>query len=84
MVTCSYDYMTADFNHKSFVAYALMFHFIVPMVVIIYFYSSIVKAVVSHERTMKEQAKKMNVDSLRQGVSVVNSFKTMLLLLTNL
>ena len=33
----------------------------------IFFYSQIVMAVVKHERALKEQAKKMNVESLRQG-----------------
>ena len=31
------------------------------------FYSSIVKAVVAHEKSLRAQAKKMNVDSLRSG-----------------
>ena len=59
--------MTNDFNHKSYIAYALVFHFVVPMSFIIYFYSAIVKAVVSHEMEMRAQAKKMNVDSLRSN-----------------
>lgn len=37
------------------------------MLFILYFYSFIVKAVVSHERALKEQAKKMNVESLRSN-----------------
>ena len=34
---------------------------------IIFFYSQIVTAVVQHERALKAQAKKMNVNSLRSG-----------------
>ena len=39
----------------------------IPLVAIIYFYSQIVVAVVTHERALKAQAKKMNVDSLRSN-----------------
>ena len=37
------------------------------MSLIIYYYSQIVKHVVNHEKALKEQAKKMNVDSLRSN-----------------
>lgn len=37
------------------------------MSMIIYFYSQIVSHVVSHEKNLREQAKKMNVDSLRSN-----------------
>ena len=37
------------------------------MCFIVYFYSQIVAAVVAHERALKAQAKKMNVESLRSN-----------------
>ena len=38
-----------------------------PMVIVIFFYSQILKAVIAHESALKAQAKKMNVDSLRSN-----------------
>lgn len=37
------------------------------MSLIIYYYSQIVKHVFSHEKQLRAQAKKMNVESLRQN-----------------
>lgn len=67
LLSCSYDYLTEDWNAKSFVLYAYVFNYVVPVSICIFFYSQIVMAVVKHERALKEQAKKMNVESLRQG-----------------
>ncbi|XP_023334314.1 compound eye opsin BCRH2 [Eurytemora carolleeae] len=67
LITCSYDYLTQDWNHRSFMLYAFIFNYCVPMIMVISFYTQIVKAVVKHESALKAQAKKMNVDSLRSG-----------------
>jgi len=67
LVTCSYDYLTQDWNRKSFMAYAFIFNYTCPVISIIVFYSQIVKAVVAHEAALRAQAKKMNVDSLRSN-----------------
>ena len=66
-MTCSYDYLTEDWNHKSYVLYAFILNYALPMVIVIFFYSQIVKAVISHETALKAQAKKMNVESLRSN-----------------
>lgn len=66
-MTCSYDYLTMDANHVSFIVFTWIYNFAIPMLANIYLYSSIVKAVVSHERALRAQAKKMNVDSLRSN-----------------
>ncbi len=66
-MSCSYDYLTEDWNHKSFVLVAFIFNYCIPMLTVIFFYSQIVKAVVAHEAALKAQAKKMNVDSLRSN-----------------
>jgi len=66
-MTCSYDFLTEDWNHKSYVLYAFIANYALPMVVVIFFYSQIVKAVVVHEAALRAQAKKMNVDSLRSN-----------------
>ncbi|XP_023330327.1 compound eye opsin BCRH1 [Eurytemora carolleeae] len=67
LLTCSYDYLTENWNIKSFFLYALIFNYIFPLLLISVFYAQIVKAVVSHEAALKAQAKKMNVESLRSG-----------------
>jgi len=67
LFTCSYDYLTDDINHKSFVLFAFVFNYMVPMILTFFYYSSIVKAVWAHEEQLKAQAKKMNVESLRSN-----------------
>ena len=69
LVTCSYDYMSVDWNRKSFLLYAFIGNYCIPMVIMIFFYIKIVKAVIMHEAALKLQAKKMNVESLRSNVS---------------
>ena len=73
MVTCSYDYLSEDWNHKSYILYAFIFHYVLPMCFVVFFYSQIVKAVWAHEAELKAQAKKMNVDSLRSNVVSIQS-----------
>jgi len=67
LVTCSYDYLTQEWNTKSFMAYAFIFNYTCPVIMIITFYTQIVKAVVAHEAALRAQAKKMNVESLRSN-----------------
>ena len=66
-MTCSFDYLSDDWNRKSFVLYAFICNYCFPISLVIFFYSQIVKAVVAHESALKAQAKKMNVDSLRSN-----------------
>ena len=76
-MTCSYDYMSTDWNKKSFLLYAFIGNYCIPMTIMIFFYTQIVKAVVMHEAALKAQAKKMNVDSLRSNVSVMKALNFM-------
>jgi len=66
LITCSYDYIKKDWINQSYILYTLITHFIIPMIFVIYFYSKITKAVVSHEAELRSQAKKMGVDSIKQ------------------
>ena len=52
-------------NERTFLMFAYMFNYFFPLFLITVFYYSIVKAVVAHEAALKAQAKKMNVESLR-------------------
>jgi len=67
LINCSYDYLSEDWNSVSYVLYAYIFNYCIPVASCIFFYSQIVLAVVKHEKALREQAKKMNVESLRQG-----------------
>jgi len=66
LITCSYDYISTDVMHRTFILYVIITHFWIPMAFVVYFYSQICKAVLSHEAELKKQAKKMGVDSLKQ------------------
>ena len=70
LITCSYEYISDDMNTKTFVMFTLFTNYIAPITVAIFFYSQIVMAVVNHEKALREQAKKMGVDSLRSGDAV--------------
>ncbi|CAL4138668.1 unnamed protein product, partial [Meganyctiphanes norvegica] len=63
--SCSFDYLTQDFNTKSYYFFIFIVDFCVPLLVIIISYSLIVKTVFSHEATLRAQAKRMNCTSLR-------------------
>nr|QWV42712.1 ultraviolet sensitive opsin [Epuraea ocularis] len=72
LTTCSFDYLTNSFDTRLFVGAIFFCSYFVPMSAIIYFYSKIVSKVFSHEKALREQAKKMNVDSLRSNQSQHN------------
>ncbi|XP_018351838.1 PREDICTED: rhodopsin-like isoform X1 [Trachymyrmex septentrionalis] len=67
MTACGIDYLTKDWSSKSYILVYSIFVYYTPLFTIIYSYYFIVSAVAAHERTMREQAKKMNVQSLRSG-----------------
>jgi r-opsin len=67
LFTCSYDYLKDDWNHRSYIFFVCFFDYLVPMTLVFFYYSSIVKAVWAHEEALRAQAKKMNVESLRSN-----------------
>lgn len=69
LTSCSFDYLTDSNEIRSFVTTIFIFSYAIPMTLIIYYYSQIVSHVVNHEKALREQAKKMNVDSLRSNAS---------------
>lgn len=69
LTSCSFDYLTDSQEIRYFVATIFTFSYCVPMLLIIYYYSQIVGHVVSHEKALREQAKKMNVESLRSNAN---------------
>nr|BAQ54856.1 opsin, long-wavelength sensitive type [Anax parthenope] len=67
MTACGTDYLTRDWFHKSYILVYSVFCYFLPLGLIIHSYFFIVQAVAAHERGMREQAKKMNVASLRSA-----------------
>ncbi|KAJ8683223.1 hypothetical protein QAD02_019015 [Eretmocerus hayati] len=72
LTSCTFDYLTDSDEIRYFVGTIFTFSFAMPMTLIIYFYSKIVGHVVNHEKAMREQAKKMNVESLKSNASQQN------------
>nr|ART30090.1 opsin [Heliconius sara] len=67
LTSCTFDYLSNSFDTKLFVVCIFTCSCLFPMCFIIYFYSGIVKQVFAHEAALREQAKKMNVESLRSN-----------------
>nr|QWV42628.1 ultraviolet sensitive opsin 1 [Mordella albosuturalis] len=67
LTTCTFDYLTNTFDNHLFVGAIFFCSYCIPMSMIIFFYSQIVSKVFSHEKALREQAKKMNVESLRSN-----------------
>uniref|UniRef100_A0A0K8SBN6 G-protein coupled receptors family 1 profile domain-containing protein n=1 Tax=Lygus hesperus TaxID=30085 RepID=A0A0K8SBN6_LYGHE len=67
MTACGTDYITQDWLSKSYILVYSIFVYFVPLLTIIYSYYFILSAVSAHEKSMREQAKKMNVASLRSA-----------------
>jgi len=67
LVSCSFDYLSRDWNNRSFGTFLFVSCYCVPLSIILYAYIFIFKTVVAHEAAMKAQAKKMNVSSLKAG-----------------
>nr|APY20503.1 long wavelength sensitive opsin [Hypocaccus fitchi] len=67
MTACGTDYLTKDWLSRSYILVYSCFVYFLPLFVIIYSYWFIVQAVAAHEKAMREQAKKMNVASLRSS-----------------
>lgn len=65
MTACGTDYLTKDWKSRSYICVYSFFVYTMPLLLIIYSYFYIVQAVSAHEKNMREQAKKMNVASLR-------------------
>ncbi|XP_065333559.1 opsin, ultraviolet-sensitive-like [Cloeon dipterum] len=67
LTTCSFDFLTNTMDIKLFVFFIFTFSYAIPMFMTMFFYSQIVSQVFNHEKALRKQAKKMNVESLRSG-----------------
>uniref|UniRef100_A0A336MFJ1 CSON000938 protein n=1 Tax=Culicoides sonorensis TaxID=179676 RepID=A0A336MFJ1_CULSO len=73
LTSCTFDYLTTTFDNKMFVGTLFTFSYVFPMSLIIYYYSQIVSHVANHEKALRDQAKKMNVESLRSNQNAGSS-----------
>ncbi|POC59217.1 hypothetical protein CRN32_04735 [Vibrio vulnificus] len=67
MTACGTDYFDQSFSNRSYILLYSIACYYAPLFLIIYSYFFIVQAVAAHEKAMREQAKKMNVASLRSS-----------------
>jgi len=66
--SCSFDYLTRDEATVSYTITLFIFDYCFPLAVICFSYFHIVRAICEHEKSLREQAAKMNVASLRSNV----------------
>nr|ADN96759.1 long wavelength-sensitive visual pigment [Eueides vibilia] len=67
MTACGTDYFDKSMSNISYIVLYSIACYYAPLLLIIYSYFFIVQAVAAHEKAMREQAKKMNVASLRSS-----------------
>lgn len=67
LTSCSFDYISRDWGTRSFGIFLFVMCYVLPLIVIIFVYSQIVSAIRAHEKALREQAKKMNVENLRSN-----------------
>jgi r-opsin len=77
LTACGTDYLSKDWVSRSYILVYAVFVYFLPLLMIIYSYYHILNTVFAHEKSMREQAKKMNVASLRssEGNDVRTEFK---------
>lgn len=67
LTACGTDYLSEDWISRSYILVYAIFVYFLPLFMIIYSYYHILSTVYAHEKNMREQAKKMNVASLRSS-----------------
>ncbi|KAI4497632.1 hypothetical protein M0802_007172 [Mischocyttarus mexicanus] len=67
LTACGTDYLSKGIEFTSYIFIYSIFVYYLPLFMIIYSYYFIIAAVSAHEKNMREQAKKMNVASLRSS-----------------
>jgi len=65
MTACGTDYLDESLMSQSYLYVYAFFVYFIPLFIIVYSYTFILKAVANHEKQMRDQAKRMGVKSLR-------------------
>lgn len=55
LTTCSFDYLTDDEDTRTFVITIFFWAYVLPMLLIIYFYSQLLKSIRTHEKMLRNQ-----------------------------
>lgn len=55
LTTCSFDYLTDDEDTRTFVITIFFWAYVLPMLLIVYFYSQLLKSIRSHEKMLRDQ-----------------------------
>lgn len=55
LTTCSFDYLTDDEDTRTFVITIFFWAYVLPMLLIIYFYSQLLKSIRTHEKMLRDQ-----------------------------
>lgn len=53
LTSCTFDYLTDTFDNRMFVGTLFTFSYVIPMSLILFFYSQIVSHVVAHEKALR-------------------------------
>ncbi|CAH1183602.1 unnamed protein product [Phaedon cochleariae] len=73
LTACGTDYLSGNTMDISYLIVYGSFCYVLPLLSISYFYFFIVRTVAAHEKSMRDQAKKMNVASLRSSENAAKS-----------
>ncbi|KFM67509.1 Opsin, ultraviolet-sensitive, partial [Stegodyphus mimosarum] len=73
LTSCAADFFLHDFNGRSYIVGTWFFGWFIPISIVLYCYTRIFISVRDHEKKIREQARKMNVDSIRSNAAVNNS-----------
>merc|ERR1712142_316058 len=65
LTSCSFDYLSQDISTITYNLFMIIFDYFIPLMIIIGSYAMIIKSISAHEASMRAQAAKMNVKSLR-------------------
>lgn len=58
LTTCSFDYLTDNEDTRTFVIMIFFWAYVLPMILIIYFYSQLLKSIRTHEKMLRDQVSK--------------------------
>nr|CCO61975.1 rhodopsin 3 [Cupiennius salei] len=73
LTSCAADFFMHDFNGRSYIVGTWFFGWFIPISTVLFCYARIFLAVRNHENQIKEQARKMNVDSFRSNAAIKSS-----------
>jgi r-opsin len=74
--SCTFDYLSQTPSNYAFIIGLYVFGFLIPVLIILWSYYKIVRAVMAHEDEMAKMAQKMGAKDMRQGSDRRTDIKT--------